>query len=487
MDITARQGAILQEAAPLVAFGIWEDEPLPDAIATLIEADDFRGQVKQALLLYPRDVLSPRRLLLLGLGKRNAFSADTLRQIGALAAQKAHELRLSSFTTNLPITDSVGPLLAAQALTEGAILGLYRYLHYKSSLTPEQTHTVEQLSIVTDGDLDAIRQGVALGQATAAGVSLARDLANGPGNSITPVRMGEVAQEIGSRFGMQVVVLGPDEMQQQGFGGVLAVGKGSAQPPQFIIIEHGHAQDDRPTICLVGKGITFDTGGISIKPAERMDDMKMDMGGAATVLGTMYVVGALQLPLHVVGLISAAENMPSATAYKPGDIITTLSGKTVEVLNTDAEGRIVLADGLFYAQRYKPDAIIDIATLTGAIMVALGSHASGMMGNDQALADRLTRAGEESGERVWQLPLWDEYRAMMKSDIADLKNSGGRYGGAILAAGFLSAFVGDYPWIHLDIAGTAWVDKPARSYQAKGATGVGVRLLTQFLRDFING
>jgi leucyl aminopeptidase len=248
-------------------------------------------------------------------------------------------------------------------------------------------------------------------------------------------------------------------------------------------MEHG-AAGDGPTICLVGKGLTFDSGGLSIKPAEAMDTMKSDMGGAAAVFGAMQTAAELKLPLHVVGLVSSAENMPSGTAYRPGDVVTTLSGKTIEVLNTDAEGRIILSDALFYAQRYNPAAIIELSTLTGAIVIALGSHATGMMATDQALADRVSQAGETSGERVWQLPLWPEYHEMIKSEIADIKNIGGRAGGSITAGAFLAAFVGDYPFVHLDIAGTAWADRPAKPYEAQGGTGVGVRLLAEFLRGY---
>jgi leucyl aminopeptidase len=483
MEIIVHQGTVLQETAPLVVLAVWEDEALPESVAALLEADDFRGQARQTGLLYPRGALPARRLLLLGLGKRSAATADILRQAAAQAGQKAHDLQLTGFAMNLPLVKTVSPVSAAQALVEGVELGLYRYLEYKSSPSAEQTHRVEQMRLVLEEPIDAVQRGVAAGQAVARGVLLARDLANGPGNAVTPTHLGEVAQEIGKRHGMPVTVLGPEELTAQGFGGILAVGQGSVQPPRFIIMEHGSAGNG-PTICLVGKGITFDTGGISIKPAEKMDDMKMDMGGAAAVLGTMEVVGALNLPLHVVGLISSAENMPGGSAYKPGDIVKTLSGQTVEVLNTDAEGRIVLSDALFYAQRYQPQAVVDVATLTGAVVVALGNHATGLMGNNQELADRLIHAGQTTAEPVWQLPLWDAYRDMMKSEIADLKNVAGRQGGAIMAAGFLAAFVGEYPWAHLDIAGTAWTEKATRAYQTRGATGVGVRLLTQMLRDF---
>ncbi|MBC8074592.1 MAG: leucyl aminopeptidase, partial [Chloroflexales bacterium] len=335
---------------------------------------------------------------------------------------------------------------------------------------------------------DAARRGVAVGQAIAAGVKLARDLANHPGNVVTPSYLGEAATQLGAQLGVQTPVFGPEELRAQGFGGILAVAQGSAQEPRFIIMEHGAALENVPTVVLVGKGITFDTGGISIKPAENMDNMKMDMGGAAAVFGAMHAVASLKLPLHVVGLVASAENMPSATAYKPGDIITTLSGKTVEVLNTDAEGRIVLADALHYAQRYSPQGVVDLATLTGAIMVALGPHAIGAMGTSPELIQRLERAGDATGERVWELPLWDEYREMVKSEIADLRNTGGaRFGGAITAAAFLAAFAGDMPWVHLDIAGTAWTERSSKAYVARGATGIGVRLLVQLLRDWANG
>ncbi len=482
MQIIAQQGDVLQAAAPLTALALFEGEALPQAVAALLEEDDFKARAKQALLLYPRGELAARRLLLLGLGQRAAASPDTVRQAAALAVQRARELHAETLAIGLPTIEGHSEASLAQALAEGATLGLYRYDQYKTGQEP--VSEVTSLTVFSAGSLSVVEAALAVGQAIAGGTILARDLANGPGNDITPTRLGEVAEELAARFGFAATVLKPAELAEQGFGGIIAVGKGSAQEPRFIALEHGSKQEGQPTICLVGKGITFDTGGISIKPAEKMDDMKMDMSGAAAVLGAMHAVGELKLPLHVVGIVCAAENMPSATAYKPGDIVKTLSGKTVEVLNTDAEGRIVLADGLFYAQRYQPDAIIDLATLTGAIMVALGGAATGIMGNNQDLVDRIVRAGEASAERTWQMPLWDEYREMVKSEIADLKNTGGRQGGAITAGAFLEPFAGQFPWVHMDIAGTAWVERPAKAYQIKGATGIGVRLLVQLLRDY---
>ncbi|WP_299644194.1 leucyl aminopeptidase [uncultured Chloroflexus sp.] len=481
MQCEVQSGSLFEAAADLAVLLYAEDESIPAPVAELCEAGDTTGRWKQQTLLYPRGTLPARRLLLLGMGKRSAITADTVRQAAALAAQRAQELKVTTYhlgyNGNLPLA----PAVFGQAFAEGSVLGSYRYLRYKSdreeppSLTP---------ILQAGADAEAAVAGVRRGQIIARATAFARDLANGPGNEVTPAFLGQTALELGERLGLKVTVLDKPQLVEQGFGGILAVGQGSANEPRFIVMEHGVAGNG-PTICLVGKGITFDTGGISIKPAEKMDDMKMDMSGAAAVFGAMQAVAELQVPLHVVGIVCAAENMPSGTAYRPGDIIRTLSGKTVEVLNTDAEGRIVLADGLYYAQRYQPAAIVDLATLTGAIMVALGPHAVGLMGNNQELANRLIAAGETTAERVWQLPLWDEYRDAMKSEIADLKNTGGRYGGAITAAAFLAAFVGDYPWAHLDIAGTAWVEKPARAYQSRGATGIGVRLLVEWLQGYV--
>ena len=484
MNITVKTGSVLHEDSDLGILATFEDVALPDAVAGLLEPADYRGRAGQTLLLYPRGVLAPRRLLLVGLGKREAVTAESLRRAAAEAVRRARELQVTAISIGAVDDLPLDAASVGQAFAEGLALGAYRYWKYRTGLTTEQTFAVESATIYT-GDERAvgIGAGVATGQAIARGVTFARDLVNSPGYAMTPARMGEEAVALGESLGLKVTVLDKTQLTEQGFGGILAVGQGSANEPCFIVMEHG-AAGDGPTVCLVGKGLTFDSGGLSIKPAEAMDTMKSDMGGAAAVFGAMQVVAELKLPLHVVGLVSSAENMPSATAYRPGDVVTTLSGKTIEVLNTDAEGRIILSDALHYAQRYEPAAIVELSTLTGAIIIALGSHATGMMATDQALADRVSQAGEMSGERVWQLPLWPEYHDMIKSEIADLKNIGGRAGGSITAGAFLAAFVGDYPFVHLDIAGTAWADRPAKPYDAQGGTGVGVRLLTEFLRDY---
>lgn len=484
MNLTVEKGDVLRKPAALGVLASFEDAPLPDDVAALFDANDFRGRNKQTLLLYPRGAVTPSRLLLVGLGKRDATTPETLRQASALAVQKARELQVSAITIGVNGEIPLPADVTAQAFGEGIELGAYRFWRYRTNLTNEQTFQVESATVFTETNVELTRAGVELGQMIARGVEYARDLVNSPGYVMTPERLGDEALALGERLKLNVTVLDKAQLTAQGFGGILAVGQGSDNDPRFIVMEYGAANANAPTICLVGKGLTFDSGGLSLKPADAMDTMKSDMGGAATVFGAMQVLAELKLPLHVVGLVSSAENMPSSTAYRPGDIIKSLSGKTIEVLNTDAEGRIILSDALFYAQRYKPAAIVEFSTLTGAIIIALGSHATGMFATNQPLADQLSRAGEASGERVWQFPMWEEYHQMVKSEIADLKNIGGRPAGSITAGAFLAAFVGEYPFAHLDIAGTAWADNPSKPYDSRGGTGVGVRLLTEFLRNY---
>jgi leucyl aminopeptidase len=330
--------------------------------------------------------------------------------------------------------------------------------------------------VANRGDVSAAEAAVDRAVAIAEGVALAKDLGNLPGNVCTPTYLAEQAQELGKRHGIRVEVLEQKEMEKLGMGSFLAVARGSRQPPKLIVLEYHGGKRDAAPVALVGKGITFDTGGISIKPAPEMDEMKFDMCGAASVLGTMRAVAQMRLPMNVVGVIPATENMPGGNAIKPGDIVTTLSGQTVEILNTDAEGRLILCDALTYVERYKPSAVVDIATLTGAMVIALGHIATGLFSNSDALARELLSAGETAWDRAWHLPLWDEYQDALKSNFADFPNIGSRAGGSITAACFLSRFTKSFPWAHLDIAGTAW-----KSGAEKGATGRPVALLAHFL------
>jgi leucyl aminopeptidase len=372
---------------------------------------------------------------------------------------------------------SIGAADAGQAIGEGLAQGAWQYNDMKRS-PEEKKPALERIDVLAPADSDAVARGHRIGAAIGAGQTMARGIQVLPGNVCTPSYVARTAQDIASRYGLGVTVLDKAAIVREGMGALMAVAQGSAEEPRFIALEYEGAEG--APVVLIGKGVTFDTGGISIKPAQNMEDMKYDMSGAAAVLGTFEMLGRLKPAVHVVGLIPSTENMPSGTAVKPGDVITSLSGKTVEVINTDAEGRLILCDALTYAKRYQPAAVIDIATLTGAIVVALGHTASGLMGTDDRLIEEVRDAGERAGERVWPLPLWDEYRDLMKSDIADVKNAGGRPAGSISAGWFLREFVDGFPWAHLDIAGTAYTDRDDAT-RVKGPTGIGVRLFSELV------
>ena len=485
MEISVKSVDILREPSDLALFATFEDESLPEEVACLLEPEDYRGTAGQTLLLYPRGAVAPRRLCLIGLGKREALNADTVRRAAASGVRQARVMQIPSVTMGILGDVPLPAALVAQALVEGLELGAYRYWRYRTNLLTEQTFEVERGVVCTAAErVDAVTAGAKVGAAIGRGVTLARDLVNGPGYAVTPGMLAEKALILRDRLGLKVTVLDKAQLIEQGFGGILAVGKGSQNHPHFIVMEHGEARPGVPTICLVGKGLTFDSGGLSLKPAQAMETMKSDLGGAAAVFGAIQAAAELAVPLHVVALVSAAENMPGPDVYRPGDIVRTLSGKTIEVLNTDAEGRIILSDALFYSQRYNPNAIVELSTLTGAIIIALGAHATGMMSTDRRLADRIREAGEATAERVWELPLWPEYRAMIKSEVADVKNLAGPAAGSITAGAFLAEFAGDFPFVHLDVAGTAWADRPLKPYDGQGGTGVGVRLLAQFMTDY---
>jgi len=368
----------------------------------------------------------------------------------------------------------------AQAVAEGALLGLYQYTPFKT-VGREDLKEMEQLNIVADEkDFSLIEAAIKKARIITQAVYFARDLVSAPSNEMTPSIMAQKAREIAGRKKVSCKVLDKDKMKEMGMNALLAVASGSSEEPEFIILEYSGAKKGAAPVVLVGKGLTFDSGGISLKPADKMDEMKTDMSGGAAVMGVIMAVADLQLPLNITALIPATENMPGGTAYKPGDIIKSYSGKTIEVLNTDAEGRLILADALAYASEFKPAAVIDVATLTGACIIALGDDVIGMLGTDDKLKKEINSAAQTTGELVWELPLWELYHELIKSDIADYKNSGGRTAGAITAAAFLSKFVGDAPWVHLDIAGPAWTSKD-KAYIPKGASGVAVRLLVEFL------
>lgn len=446
-------------------------------LRALIASGDFSGKQGETALVHTGSIACPR-VLLVGLGAHTKVSLERYRKSAAAAAKEARRRKAKTVTMVLP--DLRGPAEdAIVAFAEGSQLGLYRFDKYKKS--DENGATVEEITLVaTKASLRApgIR-AVKRAEAIVAGTVLARDLANAPGNEIYPETLAQAAVEAGRRGSFEVRVLGEAELSELGMGGVLAVNRGSDREPRFIILEYG-PPTKRPVV-LVGKGVTFDTGGISIKPSAGMAEMKMDMSGAAAVIGTFESVARLRLPVRLVGLIPAVENMPGSSAQRPGDIIRHLNGKTSEVDNTDAEGRLILADALAYAERYRPTAVIDLATLTGAVVVALGHVVTGMMGNDPELMRRLKAAGEATYERVWELPLFDEYERLIRSDVADVKNVGGRWAGAITAGWFLKKHIGEYRWAHLDIAGTAILEENG-DYTTRGGSGVGVRLLTEFLR-----
>ena len=372
----------------------------------------------------------------------------------------------------------------AQAVAEGALLGLYQYTPYKT-VGREDLKEMEELNIITDAkEFSLVESAVKKARIIADAVYFARDLISAPANEMTPSIMAQKAREIARRKNVSCKILDKDKMKEMGMNALLAVASGSNEEPKFIILEYTGGRKSAAPVVLVGKGLTFDSGGISIKPADKMDEMKTDMSGGAAVMGAIMAAADLHLGLNITGLIPATENLPGGSAYKPGDIVKSYSGKTIEVLNTDAEGRLILADALAYASTYKPQAVIDVATLTGACIIALGDNVIGMLGTDDKLKKEIDKAAKTSGELVWELPLWESYDELIKSDIADYKNSGGRAAGTISAAKFLSKFAPDAPWVHLDIAGPAWTGKD-KPYIPKGASGVTVRLLVEFLRNHI--
>jgi leucyl aminopeptidase len=492
MKLTVQKTGLRQLKADAVALFVPRDKAqarshlavvrklLGSRIDRIVALEQFEGKEGKLLMVHTEGKLAAPRLYLVGLGEPAKLSRESYRRAAAAAARQAMAAKAKKLAIYLPGADEH----AATAAVEGAFLGAYRYDKYFTERKEERGRLAEiVIGLDSASSVRAFKRPIAEVKTICEATCLARDLANAPGNALYPETLAEAARASARKYGYRATVWDKPRIEQTGFGGLLAVSAGSARPPRFIILEHNAGRANLDTIVLVGKGVTFDAGGISIKPASGMAEMKMDMSGAAAVIGTMEAVSRLRLPLHIVGLIPSTENLLGCSAMRPGDVITHYGGKTSEVDNTDAEGRLILADALAYAATYRPKAVIDLATLTGACVVALGSHATGMMGTSEELMAGLKAAGEATFERVWPLPLYEEYEKQIKSDIADVKNVGGRWAGAITAALFLKKFAGDYPWVHLDIAGTAILEENL-PYARKGGSGVGVRLLVEFLKHW---
>jgi leucyl aminopeptidase len=488
---------------PLLALAVFQDgdslapearraaERLGGAFERARGEGDFRGAEEDQALFYLPDGGGPGpcRILFLGVGKRAELDAEALRKLAARAVRRAEALSVGTLAIHLPDGWLDDRERTTQVAAEGAILAGWDFRELRGAGASfdddpagERRRFVEEVTLCVSGDRDAAERGLRTGTAFAEGENLARVLQWRPGNIATPSHLAAVALDLAEEHGFTAVVLGPEELRAERMTALLAVAAGSDEEPRLIVLEHRGGPDGEPPVALVGKGLTFDTGGISIKPAAGMEDMKYDMSGGAAVLGAMKAIGMLDLPLNIVGIVPSSENLLSGRATKPGDVIGTRAGKTVEVINTDAEGRLILADALSYVvDHYSPTTVVDCATLTGACVIALGHHASAVLGNDEGLVAELREAGDRSGERCWPLPLWKEYRKQLESPVADLKNVGGKSAGTITAACFLSEFVGKTRWAHLDIAGTAYGD-PRAPYQRKGGFGLPTRLLLEWVR-----
>ncbi|MCQ3929763.1 MAG: leucyl aminopeptidase [Chloroflexi bacterium] len=461
------------------------DEAIGGVIQDLVSAGDFSGKAGQITVLYPRGVIPARRVIVVGLGDREKFKVETVRRAAASAIQKVRDLKVNHVASVIHGTGAGGLTIetAAEAITEASFMALYGYYEQKSKEAPEAFPKIFSLVVLNEADLASAEAGVHSGQAIASGVKITRDLVNMPPNFCTPIHMAEVAKQVAAEVGLKVTVLEQAQMEALKMGALLSVSQGSDTPPRFIILEH-HADraQELETMVLIGKGVTFDTGGYSIKAAEGMESMKNDMAGGAAVIGAMRVIGALNLPLHVIGIVPSVDNMISGNAFRPSEVITASNGVTIEIISTDAEGRMILADALVFAERFKPTAVVDIATLTGACVTALGGMAAGLFSTSDVLRDALMAAGETTNEKVWPMPLFPEYDKLIESNTADIKNTGGRFGGACTAAAFLNHFVSYPAWAHIDMAGMGMDAKDSSPYLPKGATGYGVRLFVELAR-----
>ncbi|MCP5278273.1 MAG: leucyl aminopeptidase [Thiobacillus sp.] len=490
MEFSIKSGSPEKQRTACVAVGVFEQKKISPAgqildqaakgyLADILRRGDMDGKTGTTLVLHKVPGLSAERVLLVGLGKEKEFQEKAYRDAVRASVKALTDLGVTEaclYVGEVPVKnrDLAWNMEQAVLVAEEAT---YRFEQMKSKPSSDKKALRKLTLAMTTGEgMTGAIAAVQRGQATARGMQLAKDLGNLPGNVCTPTYLANQAKALGKESGLKVQVLDQGQIEKLGMGSFLSVAKGSDEPPRFIVLEHKGGKKGEKPVVLVGKGITFDSGGISLKPAAEMDEMKYDMCGAASVLGTLRAVAELKLPLNVVGLIPTCENLPNGRANKPGDVVTSMSGQTIEVLNTDAEGRLILCDALTYAERYEPAAVVDIATLTGACVIALGHVATGLLANRDDLAADLLQAGDAAHDRCWQLPLWEDYQEQLKSNFADMANIGGRPGGTITAACFLSRFTEKYHWAHLDIAGTAW-----KSGKEKGATGRPVPLLVHFL------
>ncbi len=498
MKLSVRQGDVTSAAVDAVVVNLFEgvtspgggtgavDQAMGGAISELIRSGDIRGKLGEFTLIHTFGKLPAARVIVAGLGKSSDFSIDKIRELSADLARylRHHRIKSAVVITHGAGIGGLDPQACAEAITEGTLLGLYRFLRHKRSDDEEDMESFEIIEFDAP-KVPALEAGVERGRILAEATNLCRDLANEPGNYLTPTDLAGQAETLARETGLEFEVYGPAWMREKGMGGLLGVAAGSVQEPRLIVLRYNGGGDRKP-LALVGKGITFDSGGISIKPAENMGDMKGDMAGGASVIAAMGAIARLKPAVNVIAVVPATENMPSGSATKPGDVLVTMLGKTIEVVNTDAEGRLVLSDGIAYAREQGAEALIDVATLTGAVSVALGNVAMGAMTNDPVLLERVKAAAATAGEKIWELPMFEEYKEQIKSDVADMKNSGGRPAGSITAAMLLREFAEDTPWVHLDIAGVDIYNRD-KGVIVKGASGIPVRTLVHLALQYADG
>ena len=459
-----------------------DDAAITNAVADLIASGEVTGKAMETTLLHKPAGLKAKRLLLIGAGKAKSFSASDVRKVAGAALRTLKSKDLKTFAIAAPVNPGINAGDAAKAIVEGAYVGSFDPDYYKSDRKEQKIDTITIIASL-DSNTNVVQSAIDIGTIIGEAQNFTRDLVNEPGNRMTPTILADRAKKMCDEVGLQCETYGPDKIKELRMGAFWSVAQGSIEEPRLIVMRYEpKGAPERPFLGLVGKGITFDSGGISIKPSDGMEKMKYDMAGGAAMIGAMRAIAQLKPDVRVIGIVCATENMPSGSAQKPGDVQIAMSGKSIEIINTDAEGRLVLADGLHYAKELGATHLIDAATLTGAVVVALGMVNVGVFSNDDDFYNRFNASLKVSGEKMWRLPVEDDYREMIKSNIADIVNSGGRWGGAVTAAMFLKEFVGDTPWIHLDIAGVAWMEE-AKPWIAKGPSGIPVRSIVEFVRE----